>query len=146
MIGVNSRLDSMQAAILRIKLRKLDEYAASRNHAAEFYDNAFRGLEKVRTPVRAKNSTHVFHQYTLVLHGVDREGLRKHLADKGIPSMIYYPVPLHFQKAYKDERYNDGDFPATESLCGHVVSLPMHTELSDEDLEYITSAVKEYIS
>jgi dTDP-4-amino-4,6-dideoxygalactose transaminase len=146
MIGVNSRLDSMQAAILRIKLRRLDDYAASRNRAAGFYDKVFSDTDNVRTPVRAANSTHVFHQYTLVLNGVDREGLRKHLAEKGIPSMIYYPVPLHFQKAYKDERYSEGDFPATENLCEHVISLPMHTELSDEDLEYITSAVREYIS
>ncbi len=146
MIGVNSRLDSMQAAILRIKLRRLDEYAASRNRAAEFYDKAFGDINSIKTPVRAENSTHVFHQYTLVLDGVDREGLREHLSKKGIPSMIYYPVPLHFQKAYKDERYKEGDFPSTESLCGHVMSLPMHTELSDEDLEYITTAVKEFIS
>lgn len=146
MIGVNSRLDSMQAAILRIKLRHLDEYAASRNRAAEFYDKAFSGTDRLRTPVRALNSTHVFHQYTLVLNGVDREGLRKHLADKNIPSMIYYPVPLHFQKAYKDERYKEGDFPATEDLCEHVMSLPMHTELSDDDLGYITEAVMEFIS
>ena len=145
-IGVNSRLDSMQAAILRIKLRHLDEYAAARNRAADYYDKAFAGNPKITTPAREKSSTHVFHQYTLVLNGVDRNAIREFLASKGIPSMIYYPVPLHLQKAYTDPRYKEGDFPVTEHLCANVISLPMHTELSDEDLAYITSGVLEFVN
>jgi dTDP-4-amino-4,6-dideoxygalactose transaminase len=92
------------------------------------------------------NSTHVFHQYTLVLNGVSRTALREHLEKKGIPSMIYYPIPLHMQKAYTDPRYKHGDFPVTEQLCDHVISLPMHTELSDEDLAYIAGSVLEFIN
>jgi UDP-2-acetamido-2-deoxy-ribo-hexuluronate aminotransferase len=144
-IGVNSRLDSMQAAILRIKLRHLDKYAAARNHAATFYDKAFAGNQKIKIPSRQINSTHVFHQYTLLLNGVDRNSLREHLASKGIPSMIYYPVPLHLQKAYLDPRYKKGDFPVTEQLSANVISLPMHTELSDDDLKYITDSILEFI-
>lgn len=144
-IGVNSRLDSIQAAVLRIKLRHLDEYAAARNHAAAYYDKAFSGNKKITIPERAKNSTHVFHQYTLQLHGVDREKLREHLAAKGIPSMIYYPVPLHLQKAYRDPRYNEGDFPVTEKLCASVISLPMHSELDGETLKSITGSVLEFV-
>ena len=144
-IGVNSRLDSIQAAILRIKLKHLDAYAAARNRAADFYDNAFANQPKIKTPVRAKNSTHVFHQYTLQLNGVDRNSLREYLTEKNIPAMIYYPIPLHMQKAYEDVRYKKGDFPVTEKLCASVISLPMHTELDDETLKYITSAVLEFL-
>ncbi len=145
-IGVNSRLDSIQAAILRIKLRHLDEYAAARNAAANYYDNALAGNPKIKTPARAKNTTHVFHQYTLQLQNVDRDALRKYLADKGIPSMVYYPVPLHMQKAYQSERYVSGAFPVTEKLCACVVSLPMHSELNEETLKYITDAVLEFVN
>lgn len=144
-IGVNSRLDSIQAAILRIKLRELDNYAKARNAAAAFYDKAFSGNPKIKTPARAKNSTHVFHQYTLQLNGVDRTALRDFLAKKDIPAMIYYPVPLHLQKAYTDSRYKSGDFPITEKLCASVISLPMHTELDVETLKYITSSVLEFV-
>lgn len=144
-IGVNSRLDSVQAAILRIKLRRLDDYAKARNAAAAYYDNAFAGNPKIKTPVHAKNSTHVFHQYTLQLNGVDRNKLREYLMSKDIPAMIYYPIPLHLQKAYTDPRYKQGDFPVTEKLCSCVISLPMHTELTDEQLKYITSSVLEFI-
>ncbi|MBK9045265.1 MAG: DegT/DnrJ/EryC1/StrS family aminotransferase [Bacteroidetes bacterium] len=145
-IGVNSRLDSMQAAILRIKLRHLDEYAAARNKVAAYYDKAFANHPKVKIPVRDPKSTHVFHQYTLVLNGVDRTAMRDFLAAKGIPSMIYYPVPLHLQKAYMDPRYKEGDFPVTEHLCKNVISLPMHTEMSDADMEFIVSGVLEYLN
>ena len=145
-IGVNSRLDSIQAAILRIKLRYLDQYAEARQRAANFYDNAFANHSKIKTPVRAKNSTHVFHQYTLVLNGVSRTALKEHLASKGIPAMIYYPIPLHQQKAYTDPRYKHGYFPVTENLCNHVISLPMHTELSDDDLTFISESVLEFIN
>lgn len=145
-IGVNSRLDSIQAAVLRIKLRHLDEYAASRNYVASFYDKAFRNHSKVTIPVREPKSTHVFHQYTLVLKGVDRNAMREFLAAKGIPSMIYYPVPLHLQKAYTDPRYKAGDFPVTEHLCANVISLPIHTEMTDTELEFIVSGVLEFIN
>jgi len=143
-IGVNSRLDSIQAAILRIKLRQLDNYAAARNKAAEYYDNAFAHNPKLKTPARAKYSNHVFHQYTVQLNGVDRNALREFLASKDIPAMIYYPIPLHMQKAYLDPRYKAGDFPVTEKLCASVVSFPMHTELDQETLKYITDSVLEF--
>jgi len=145
-IGVNSRLDSMQAAILRIKLRHLDEYAASRQKAAAFYDSAFRDCAQIKTPVRVDKSTHVFHQYTMILKDINREDLQGYLKSKEIPAMIYYPVPLHFQKAYKDERYGEGHFPATEHLCKNVISLPIHTELSEDDQKYITDAVLEFVN
>lgn len=143
-IGVNSRLDSIQAAILRIKLRSLDNYAAARNKAATYYDKAFANNPKLKIPARAKYSNHVFHQYTLQLNGVDRNAFREFLASKGIPAMIYYPIPLHLQKAYLDPRYKAGDFPVTEKLCASVVSLPMHTELDEETLKYITTSVLEF--
>lgn len=145
-IGVNSRLDSIQAAILRIKLRYLNQYAEARQRAAGFYDSAFSNNPKIKTPARAKKSTHVFHQYTLVLNGVSRTALKEHLAAKGIPAMIYYPIPLHMQKAYMDSRYKHGDFPVTEQLCNHVISLPMHTELTEEDLRYICDSVLEFVN
>lgn len=145
-IGVNSRLDSIQAAILRIKLRHLDAYAAARQAAAAYYDKAFANNPKISTPVRMDRSSHVFHQYTLLLKGVDRNALREFLATKGIPAMIYYPVPLHMQKAYQDSRYKKGDFPVTEKLCSEVISLPMHTELSKDDLQYITNSVLEFVT
>lgn len=143
-IGVNSRLDSIQAAILRVKLRHLDEYAAARNRAAGYYDNAFANHPGIKIPVRQKNSTHVFHQYTLILKGIDRNKLREHLASKGIPSMIYYPIPLHLQKAYLDSRYKEGAFPITEHLSANVISLPMHTEMSEDDLKFISDNVLEF--
>ena len=145
-IGVNSRLDSLQAAVLRIKLRHLDEYASARNRAADYYDNAFSDHPAVTIPAREKSSTHVFHQYTLVLHGKDRNAMKEFLASKGVPAMIYYPVPLHLQKAYTDPRYREGDFPITERLCANVISLPMHTEMNDEQLAYITSCVLEFLN
>jgi UDP-2-acetamido-2-deoxy-ribo-hexuluronate aminotransferase len=146
MIGVNSRLDSIQAAILDVKLKFLDEYATARNHAAKYYDQAFAGNSKLRTPVRFSRSTHVFHQYTLVTDGIDHIALQEFLQKKDIPAMIYYPVPLHMQKAYLDPRYKEGDFPVTEMLCGKVISLPMHTELDEEQLHYITTSVLEFVS
>lgn len=145
MIGVNSRLDSIQAAVLDAKLPHLDEYIAARQQAAAYYDNAFKGNEKVLIPCRAAHSTHVFHQYTLRVVGANRDQLREGLAQKGIPAMIYYPVPLHQQKAYIDPRYKEGDFPVAERLAACVLSLPMHTELDEEQLEYITSAVIELL-
>ena len=145
MIGVNSRLDSIQAAVLDAKLPHLDEYIAARQQAAAYYDKVFASNEKVLIPCRAPHSTHVFHQYTLRVIGADRDSLREGLAEKGIPAMIYYPVPLHQQKAYLDPRYKDGDFPIAERLAACVLSLPMHTELDEEQLEYITSSVIELL-
>lgn len=144
-VGVNSRLDSIQAAVLQVKLRHLDEYGAARKQAAAWYDRAFADVDKLVVPVRTLQSEHVYHQYTLQLNGIDREALRAHLAERGIPTMIYYPVPLHLQQAYRDARYQPGDFPVAERLCQCVLSLPMHTELSEEQLEYITRSVLEYI-
>jgi dTDP-4-amino-4,6-dideoxygalactose transaminase len=145
-IGVNSRLDSIQAVVLDVKLKHLDTYNANRARAAAHYSSVFAKCDKLTVPAFAKNSTHVFHQYTLQLHeSINRDELIKHLSDKGIPAMIYYPVPLHQQKAYQDPRYKDGDFPVSEKLAKTVLSLPMHSELSDEQLEYITSAVLEKV-
>ena len=144
-IGVNSRLDSIQAAILDAKLPHLDEYIAARQKAAAYYDKAFSGNDKLLIPGREPHSTHVFHQYTLRVVGADRDALREGLAERGIPAMIYYPVPLHQQKAYLDPRYKDGDFPVAEKLAACVLSLPMHTELDEEQLAYITSNVLELI-
>lgn len=146
MIGVNSRLDSIQAAVLDVKLKRLDDYAASRRKAADFYDQAFAACPALKTPARSGHSNHVFHQYTLVTEGIDRNGLQEYLQSKEIPAMIYYPVPLHMQKAYLDPRYKEGDFPVTEMLCSKVISLPMHTELDEEQLSHITRSVLEFIN
>ena len=144
-VGVNSRLDSIQAAILDAKLPHLDEYIAARQKAAAYYDQAFAASDKLLIPGRQDHSTHVFHQYTLRVVGADRDRLREQLAERGIPAMIYYPVPLHQQVAYRDPRYKDGDFPVAERLAACVLSLPMHTELDNEQLEYITSNVLELV-
>ena len=138
-IGVNSRLDAIQAAILNVKLPRLDAYANSRRRAADFYDKAFASHPNIKIPQRAAWSTHVFHQYTITLCSVDRDQLREQLAAKGIPTMIYYPKPLHHQKAYASSRFRDEDFQHTISLCKNVLSLPMHTELDEETLGYICS-------
>lgn len=143
-IGVNSRLDTIQAAVLDVKLRYLDQYIDNRRKAADFYNRTFNGREGLITPGIQPQSAHVYHQYTLRLKNTDRNALQKHLADKGIPSMIYYPVPLHLQKAYQYLGYGKGNFPVAEALCESVISLPMHTELSQEQLEYITTAVLEF--
>ena len=145
MIGVNSRLDSIQAAVLDAKLPHLDEYIAARQRAAAYYDEAFGGNDKILIPGHEAHSTHVYHQYTLRVVGADRDKLREGLAERGIPAMIYYPVPLHQQKAYLDPRYKDGDFPVAEKLAACVLSLPMHTELDDEQLASITTSVLELI-
>lgn len=146
MVGVNSRLDSIQAAVLEVKLKHLDSYCASRKAAADFYDRAFADNKHLVIPTRKNYSTHVFHQYTLKLNNVNRAELIKFLAEKGIPAMIYYPVPLHLQKAYSNDRYKAGDFPVAEKLCECVLSLPMHTELSEEQLVYISENVLEFVS
>ena len=145
MVGVNSRLDSIQAAVLQVKLKYLNDYIASRQAAARYYDAAFSGVDQLIVPAHNLKSTHVFHQYTLKLKNVDRQALQKYLESKGIPAMIYYPVPLHLQKAYQDVRYQAGDFPVAEQLSACVLSLPMHTELDTEQLEYITSNVLDFL-
>jgi dTDP-4-amino-4,6-dideoxygalactose transaminase len=144
-IGVNSRLDSIQAAVLDIKLKHLDEYAQARRFAANYYNEAFAASNKLKTPVTASFTNHVFHQYTLVTHSVNRQKLMEHLQSKGVASAIYYPVPLHMQKAYLDPRYKSGDFPVSENLSKTVISLPIHTEFDEQSLKYVTDAVLEFV-
>jgi len=147
MVGVNSRLDTIQAAVLKVKLKYLDSYSEARQKAADYYDAAFKDVEVLTTPYRMANSSHVFHQYTLKLgEGLDQFEMQSFLNEKGVPGMIYYPVPLHLQKAYPDPRYKEGDFPITEKLCKSVISLPMHTEHTEETLKYITQSVIEYVN
>jgi len=145
-IGVNSRLDTIQAAILKVKLKQLDIYAANRNKLAAAYDEAFSKLPFLKIPARVNNSTHVFHQYTLQVQGVDRDALKEYLESHQLPAMIYYPVPLHMQKAYLDPRYTEGAFPVTEQLCAAVISLPMHTEMQPDQLAHIIQTVSSFQS
>jgi UDP-2-acetamido-2-deoxy-ribo-hexuluronate aminotransferase len=140
-IGVNSRLDTLQAIVLNAKLPHLDTYNANRNRAAEHYDAAFQQLSGVKTPVREPNSNHVFHQYTLLIKENKREALQNYLKNKGIPSMIYYPVPLYKQPAFSKYVKKSFELPVTESFCREVLSLPIHTEMNDEILNYISNAV-----
>jgi dTDP-4-amino-4,6-dideoxygalactose transaminase len=144
-VGVNSRLDSMQAAILRIKLPLLDAYCEARKNAADYYNNAFLECDKIITPVTSEFTSHVFHQYTLRLKDVDRNALHQHLLDNNIPNAIYYPVPLHSQKAYADTRYNEADFNATNELIQTVISLPMHTELEKEQQDFIIKTILNFV-
>ena len=145
-VGVNSRLDSIQAAVLDAKLPHLNEYIAARQRAAAYYDSAFANNPHILTPGHIEASTHVYHQYTLRLLDVDRDTVCEELAARGIPAMIYYPIPLHLQQAYQDPRYQKGDFPVAEKLAACVLSLPMHTELDEEQLEYITRNVLEIVN
>ena len=143
-VGVNSRLDSVQAAVLRRKLPFLNDYNAARNKVAAYYTEAFKDIDALLTPVKGEDTTHVFHQYTLRVTNGKRNELQAFLTEKEIPAMIYYPVPLRKQKAYDNGHYNDVDFPNTNKLVEEVMSLPMHTELDEEQLAYITSAVREF--
>jgi dTDP-4-amino-4,6-dideoxygalactose transaminase len=145
-IGVNSRLDSIQATVLRAKLPHLDAYCDARRKAAQYYNNAFATSDKIITPITSNYTTHVFHQYTLRLIDVDRDALHKHLLDSGIPNAIYYPVPLHSQKAYADDRYKEDDFKVTNALVTSVISLPMHTELDEEQLQFITNTILNFVN
>jgi UDP-2-acetamido-2-deoxy-ribo-hexuluronate aminotransferase len=145
-VGCNSRLDSIQAAVLDVKLRHLDEYIAARQKAAAFYDKAFSGCEKIKVPYIADYTNHVYHQYTLLLEGVSRDGLNKYLAEQKIPSMIYYPVPAHKQKMFAAFGGGNYSLPATDWLTERVISLPIHTELDEEQLHYITRNVLNYIN
>ncbi len=139
-IGVNSRLDTMQAAVLDIKLKHLNEYAEARRSVANFYDNALQ-IDGLSTPKRIKEGTHVFHQYTLRVLNGQRDELRSHLEKNGVPSMIYYPLPLHFQKAFENMRYPKGSMPISERLSSEVLSLPIHTEMTSEELDFIVESV-----
>ncbi len=146
MVGCNSRLDTLQAAILNIKLKYLDNYIAARRKVADYYDAAFAGSKNITTPFRAPYSNHAFHQYTLLLEGIDRDGLNAFLAAQNIPSMIYYPVPAHRQKMFASFGAADTFLPVTDWLTERVISLPIHTEMEEEQLHYITSNVLEYIN
>ena len=145
LVGCNSRLDTIQAAVLRIKLRKLDEYCYSRRQAADYYDKAFKNHPKITTPYRAPYSYHVFHQYTMQIEGFDRDLLQQKLAERNIPSMLYYPVPCHKQNMLMNIGAGNFDLPVTDALQTKVISLPMHTELTEEELEYITRNVIEIL-
>lgn len=142
-IGVNSRLDSIQAAILSVKLKRLDQYNTARRRAADYYDAAFADVPQLKTPARQPNSTHVFHQYTLVLREGDRDALRQYLTDRQIPAMIYYPIPLYKQEAFA-AYWPGGELPVTEQLCRSVISLPMHSELDAAQQDQIVEGVKAF--
>jgi len=144
-VGVNSRLDTIQAAILRVKLKYLAEFNNSRIKAAEFYDKAFGSYPQIKIPYRSEYSSHTFHQYTLTLSGSNRDGLRNYLKENQIPSMVYYPLPFHLQKAFLDMNYHEGDFQVAEEISKSVLSLPMHSELDEEQLDYITHHVIHFI-
>ncbi len=145
-IGVNSRLDSIQAAILDVKLQYLDEYAQARNAVAEKYDSAFAEIEELQIPSHEKNSTHVFHQYTLRVKNGKRDDLQTFLTERHIPANIYYPVPLNEQKAFNIFVPANLDLPVTEMLCREVISLPIHTEMIEETQNYIIQTVKDFFS
>ena len=143
-IGVNSRLDTLQAAVLRVKLKYLGGYCMARKKVAENYDVAFKNHPNLQIPKRMNQSSHVFHQYTLRLKAIERESFSKYLAEKGVPTMVYYPMPVHLQKAYKLLGYKKGDFPVAEALCEEVISLPMHTEMEEEQQTYIIKSINSF--
>jgi dTDP-4-amino-4,6-dideoxygalactose transaminase len=145
-VGCNSRLDSMQAAVLNVKIRLLDEYIDARRRAADYYDSAFAGHARITTPYRAPYSKHVFHQYTIILDGVDRDALKQFLAQHKIPSAIYYPVPAHRQKMFDSFGSASYELKTTDWLTERVISLPMHTELDEEQLQFITAKVLEFVN
>ncbi len=145
-VGVNSRLDSIQAGVLKAKLSHLDHYNKARKEAANKYNNAFASNSNIITPsFDITADDHVFHQYVIRITNGKRDGLLAHLQSKEIPCAIYYPIPLHSQKAYKDDRYNESDFPVTNQLVNEVIALPMHTELDDEQIKFITDSVLEFV-
>tara|TARA_B110000902_G_scaffold2717_1_gene3010 strand:- start:25416 stop:26558 length:1143 start_codon:yes stop_codon:yes gene_type:complete len=144
-VGCNSRLDSIQAAVLRIKLRKLDGYIDARRKVADHYDNFFANIPGIKTPVRTEYSRHVFHQYTLTFEGIDRDELNQFLADRDVPSMIYYPVPAHKQKMFESFGSGETELPITDWLTHRVMSLPIHTEMEQDQLDYICSSIEEFL-
>jgi UDP-2-acetamido-2-deoxy-ribo-hexuluronate aminotransferase len=145
-IGVNSRLDTLQAAILRVKLKYLNEFNEARRAAADYYDKAFANCNSISVPERVKYSSHIFHQYTIKVRDGKRDALKNFLETKNIPSMVYYPGPLHLQNAYSFLGYTEKDFPVTTTLCKEVLSLPMHTEMDNEQLDYITHSILEFFN
>ncbi len=145
-IGVNSRLDTLQAAILKVKLKYLDGYTEKRRNVAGQYDTALSTIEQVEIPCRATYSTHVFNQYTLKIRNGDRDGLKEYLASEGIPTMIYYPIPLHLQNAFRRPQYVEGSFPVTEKLSKIVISLPMHTEMSVDQIDFVCDRITTYFT
>jgi len=140
-IGCNSRLDSIQAAILNVKLKYLDSYSQARNDVAAFYDDALKDIEELRIPFRMKNSSHVFHQYTLRIKNGRRDKLQSFLKENGVPTMIYYPIPLYKQKAFLADENKGQSLLVTETLCKEVISLPIHTEMNDDQLSFIIDKV-----
>jgi UDP-2-acetamido-2-deoxy-ribo-hexuluronate aminotransferase len=144
-IGVNSRLDTLQAAILNVKLKYLDDYNKARQKAAGFYDSALQDVRNITIPAKSTYSSHIYHQYTLKIGNGKRDALHLHLEKNKIPVMIYYPISLHSQPAYLDLDYKAGDFPVSENICKEVLSLPMHTELDDEQLNFIIEKVIEFV-
>jgi dTDP-4-amino-4,6-dideoxygalactose transaminase len=144
LIGVNSRLDTLQAAILSVKLKRLDRYSQARQKVAAQYSKAFADIKDLAVPVEVKYSTHVFNQYTLRLRNGNRDDFKNYLTQEGIPTMIYYPLPLHFQKAFRRPAFGEGSFPVTEKLSKVVISLPIHTEMSQDQVEFICSRVQHY--
>lgn len=145
-LGCNSRLDTIQAAVLKVKLAHLDEYSAARNKMADYYDEHLAGISEISVPKRSENSTHVFHQYTLKVKNGKRDGLQKYLAEKNIPSMVYYPLPLYRQEAFQQYVHEGFSLPITEQLCSEVISLPVHTEFDQQVLDYIISEIKNYFN
>jgi dTDP-4-amino-4,6-dideoxygalactose transaminase len=143
-VGVNSRLDTIQAAVLLCKLPHLESYSNARRAVAEVYDHAFANHPNIKIPVRNPKSTHVFHQYTLTLCGVNRDELQEYLKGKGVPTMIYYPLPAHKQKGYASAHFEAGSLTQTEILCQNVISLPIHTEMTEEMQSYIITSVMEF--
>lgn len=145
-LGVNSRLDTLQAAVLKAKLPYLNAYNEARNRAASYYDKAFENHPKLKVPVRADYSSHAFHQYTLVTCDVDREALAEYMRQQGVPVKVYYPRPLHSFEPYKDKSRKEDEFKVTNALCDSVISLPMHTELDEEQLNHITSSLLAFLN
>ncbi len=145
-IGVNSRLDTLQAAILRVKLGYLDNYTHNRQEVASYYDAHLSAVSQIEIPFRAPYTSHVFNQYTLKIKEGNRDDFKRYLEQEGIPTMIYYVMPLHFQKAFRNDAVNEGSFPTSEKLAKVVISLPIHTEMSTDQLEFICSKIKEYFS
>lgn len=144
LVGLNSRLDTLQAAILDVKLNYLDEFIASRQWVASRYDETFKSDARFKIPKRNPASTHVFHQYTLITQDIDRDDFKTYLSSVGIPCMVYYPIPLHEQKAYRNKLYPSGTFPVAENLCKRVLSLPIHTEMDEEQIEFICKHIQNY--
>jgi dTDP-4-amino-4,6-dideoxygalactose transaminase len=140
-LGCNSRLDTIQAAVLNIKLKYLNDYSSSRNKMANYYDNALANIDVIQIPARQRNSTHVFHQYTMLIKNGERDELQAFLLSKGIPSMIYYPVPLYKQEAFENYVIKGFELPITEQLCKEVISLPIHTEMNEEVMKYVCNEI-----